>query len=112
MTFVKHFNSRGGNGRKEKMVGSAVFGDGKLAIRLPNTKTVVEGGITSEGFGVITKDAPARKSPYTTIITKYDVNDLPIELRGTSYKFRIMAEHISENEYVFPFTKAKMITKK
>lgn len=111
MTFVKHFNNRGGN-RREKGIGSAVFGDGKLVIRLPNTKDVVECGYIEDGFGVLTKTVDARKSPYTMIQTKIDLEDLPIELRGKCYKFRISAEQISENEFVFPFKKAIMINKK
>ena len=111
MTFVKHFNIRGGNHR-EKGIGSAVFIDGKLVIRLPNTTEVVESGFIEEGFGVVTKTVPARKSPYTMIQTKIDIQDLPIELRGKCYKFRISAEKVSENEFVFPFCKAEMINKK
>lgn len=111
MVFIKHFNGRGGT-HGEKMVGSAVFCDGKLTIRLPNTKDVVEKGITEDGFGVITKTVEPRKSPYTMIITKYDVNDLPPQLRGQTYRFRIYAEHISEDEFLFRFDKAKMLNKK
>lgn len=111
MTFVKHFNTRGGF-HGEKMVGSAVFCDGKLTIRLPNTKDVVESGITEDGFGVVTRTVPARKSPYTLIITKYEKDDLPVELRGQTYKFRIIAEQVSEDEFVFPFNKATMMNKK
>lgn len=112
MTFVKHFNSKGGGYRGEKMVGSAIFCDGKLIIKLPNTKKVVESGFIEEGFGVVTNTVPARKSPYTMIATKINLEDLPIELRGKSYRFRILAEQISENEFVFPFKKAKMMNKK
>jgi hypothetical protein len=111
MVFIKHFNGRGGN-HGEKMVGSAVFCDGKLTIRLPNTKDVVESGITEDGFGVVTKTVEPRKSPYTMIITKYNKEDLPVELRGQTYKFRIIAEQISENEFLFPFNKATMMNKK
>jgi len=111
MTFVKLFESRGGN-RREKMIGSAVFCDGKLTIRLPNTKDVVEKGITEDGFGVVTKTVEPRKSPYTMIVVKYDVNDLPPQLRGQTYKFRINAEQISEDEFLFRFDKAKMLNKK
>lgn len=111
MTFVKRFNGRGGN-HGEKMVGSAVFCDGKLTIRLPNTKDVVEKGITEDGFGVVTKTIKPRKSPYTMIVTKYEKDDLPVELRGDTYKFRIIAEQISEDEFVFPFNKATMMNKK
>lgn len=111
MVFVKHFNGCGGNHGK-KMVGSAVFGDGKLSIRLPNTKDVVEKGITEDGFGVVTKTVEPRKSPYTMIVVKYDVNDLPPQLRGQTYKFRINAEQISEDEFLFPFDRAKMLNKK
>lgn len=111
MVFIKHFNGRGGNYRN-KMVGSAVFCDGKLTIRLPNTKDVVEKGITEDGFGCVTKTVEPRKSPYTMIITKYDVNDLPPQLRGQHYKFRIDAEQISEDEFLFRFDRAKMLNKK
>ena len=111
MVFIKHFNGRGGNYR-EKMAGSAVFCDGKLTIRLPRTKDVVEKGITEDGFGVVTKTVEPRKSPYTMIITKYDVNDLPPQLRGQTYRFRINAEQISEDEFLFQFDKAKMLNKK
>lgn len=111
MEFVKHFNSRG-RYHGEKMVGSAVFCDGKLTIRLPNTKDVVESGITEDGFGVVTKTVEPRKSPYTMIITKYERGDLPVELRGQTHKFRISAEQISENEFLFPFNKATMMNKK
>ena len=110
MTFVKHFTNRGGN-HGEKMIGSAIFADGKLTIRLPKTKVVVESGITESGFGVVTKDTTSRKSPYAMIVTKYNKEDLPMELRGQTYKFRIIAEQISENEFVFPFNKATMMTK-
>lgn len=111
MTFVKRFNTRGGY-HGEKTVGSAVFCDGKLIIRLPNTKDVVEKGITEDGFGVVTKTVEPRKSPYTMIQIMYDVNDLPVELRGKTYKFRIIAEQISEDEFLFPFNKAIMMNKK
>jgi hypothetical protein len=111
MVFVKHFNCRGGN-HGEKMIGSAIFGDGKLTIRLPNTKDVVEKGITEDGFGVVTKTVEPRKSPYTMINIQYDVNDLPPQLRGQTYKFKIAAEQISENEFLFPFDRAKMLNKK
>lgn len=111
MVFIKHFSGRGGN-HGERTVGSAVFCDGKLVIRLPNTKDVVEKGITEEGFGVVTKTVEPRKSPYTIISTKYDVNDLPPQLRGQTYKFRINAENISDNEFLFRFDRAKMLNKK
>lgn len=117
MTFTKHFRSVGGFCRDgQKMVGSAIFGDGVLVIRLPNTKAVIEKGFVEgdfgEGFGVVTKDIPAKKSPYSYVKTVIDVNDLPVELRGQKYKFRIYAEQLSENEFVFPFSRAKMINKK
>ena len=111
MVFVKHFNCRGGN-HGEKMIGSAIFGDGKLTIRLPNTKDVVEKGITEDGFGVVTKTVEPRKSPYTMICVHIDKEDLPPELRGQNYKYRIYAEQISDNEFVFPFSKAEIMNKK
>jgi hypothetical protein len=111
MVFIKHFNGRGGD-HGERMVGSAIFGDGKLVIRLPNTKEVVEKGITEDGFGVVTKTVEPRKSPYTTINTKYDVDDLPPQLRGQTYKFKINAEQISDDEFLFRFDRAKMLNKK
>lgn len=111
MTFVKHFNYRGRNHR-EKGIGSAIFIDGRLIIRLPNTTEVIESGFIEEGFGVVTKTVPARKSSYTVIQTKIDLEDLPIELRGKSYKFRIGAKKVSENEYIFPFCEAEMKNKK
>jgi hypothetical protein len=46
------------------------------------------------------------------IQTLYDVNDLPPQLRGQTYKFRISAEQISEDEFLFPFDRAKMLNKK
>lgn len=111
MQFVKHFSHAGGN-RREKGVGSAIFGDGKLVIRLPNTKDIVECGFIEEGFGVVTKTCTGRKSAYTVIQTKIDLNDLPVELTGKCYKFRIIAEQVSEDEFVFPFKKATMLNKK
>lgn len=111
MTFIKHFNHKGGfNG--SLMIGSAIFIDGKLTIRLPNTKAIVESGYIEDGFGVVTKDVPARKSPYTLLVVKYNKEDLPTELRGQNYKFRICAEQISDNEFVFPFNKAQMVNHK
>lgn len=111
MTFVKHFN-HSGNTHGSKNNGSAVFIDGKLTIRLPNTKQIVERGFIENGFGVVTKDAPARKSPYTMICVHIDKEDLPPELRGQNYKYRIYAEQISDNEFVFPFSKAEIMNKK
>lgn len=111
MDFIKHFDYRGGR-HGDPMVGSAIFIDGKLTIRLPRNKEVVEKGFIEGGFGVVTKDAPARKSPYTLIVTKIDVNDLPPNLRGQTYKYRICAQQISENEFVFPFANAEMLNKK
>lgn len=111
MEFVKHFYTRGGY-RGEKIIGSVVFADGKLTFRLPNTKAVVESGITESGFGVVTKTVPTRKSPYTILVKQYDKNDLPPELRGQTYKYRIVATKISEDEFVFPFNKATMLNKK
>lgn len=107
MTFIKHFNSRG-----KRYHGSAIFVDGKLTIKLPNTKKVVESGFVEDGFGVVTTDTTAHKSPYTLIVTKYNKEDLPPELRGQTYKYRIHAEKISDNEFVFPFSKAEMINRK
>ena len=108
MVFIKHFNGRGG----DHMVGSAIFGDGKITIRLPNTKEVVEKGITEDGFGVVTRTIEPRKSPYTMISTKYDVDDLPPQFCGQTYKFKINAELISDDEFLFRFDRAKMLNKK
>jgi len=107
MTFIKHFNSKGRN-----LYGSAIFIDGKVTIKLPNTKKVVESGFVEGGFGVVTKDVTAHKSPYTVIFAKYDKEDLPPELRGQMYKYRIYAEKISDNEFMFPFSKAEMMNRK
>lgn len=112
MVFVKHFNGRGGN-HKTRTEGSAIFCDGKITIRLPSTKKVVESGITEVGFGVVTKDDDkAKKAPYTLIITKYAKEDLPPELRGQSYKYRIYGVKVSEDEFLFPFNNATMMNKK
>ena len=39
----------------------------------------------------------------------YDEKDIPINLQATGYKFKIKAEKVSDNEYVFMFNKAVVI---
>lgn len=111
MEFIKHFNQRGGHSSGD-FKGAAVFSDGFLTIRLPNTKAVVEKGYIDGGFGVVTKDVKPKKSPYIVINTEIDKEYLPVELRGETYKFRIEAEYLSENEIVFPYSRARMMNKK
>lgn len=111
MDFIKHFNHSGNNGGN-KMLGSAILIDGKLTIKLPNTFVVEESGFIEGGFGVVTKTVPPRKSHYTMIQVKVDLDDLPAELRGQTYKYRIYAEQIADNEFVFPFKRAKMLNHK
>lgn len=110
MNFIKHFERAGGS--KPHRIGSAIFIDGKLIIRLPNTKKVIECGYVKDGFGVLTEDTPARKSPYTIIQVAISKDDLPPELCGQTYKYRIYAKQISENEFVFPFANASIMNKK
>ena len=109
MNFIKHFNSRGG---RVGSLGSALFGDGKLRIRIPNTYNVVEKGFIDGGFGLVVEPCGNRKSKYTTVNVNIDPLDLPPELRGKTYKFGIPAEKISDTEFVFLFKKARMLNKK
>lgn len=111
MNFINHFNEKG-NSRGEPFKGTAIFCDGFLTIRLPNTLAVVEKGYVEGGFGVVVKPQTPRKSPYTLICTEIDLNYLPNNLRGRTYKFRIEAEYVSENEIIFRYDRAKMMNHK
>ena len=109
MKFIKHFNTKGGS---VGSFGSAIFGDGYLRIRIPNTFDIVEKGFIDGGFGLVVKPCEGRKSPYTTIHTRIDTEYLPQELRGEKYIFGIPAEQISDTEIVFMYKRAKMLNKK
>lgn len=112
MEFINHFNSRGGRTSDGSFSGTAIFSDGILIIRLPNTKRVVEKGYIEGGFGVVTESYPPRKSPYTIVKVELDMSYLPNEFHGKNYKFRINAEQTADNEYVFLYKRAKMMNKK
>ena len=109
MTFIKHFNSRGG---KIASFGSATLEDGFLRIRIPGTLEIVEKGFIEDGFGLVVRPCESKKSKYTLVQTKIDKSFLPAELCAQNYKFGIPAEQISDTEIVFMYKKAKMLTKK
>ena len=111
MEFINHFNERGG-AKGVPFEGTAVFGDGKLVIRLPNSKKTVERGYIEGGFGVVTEDCSPRKSPYTMITVALDAKYLPPNLQAKNYKFKIKARLNSENEFIFLYSDAKMMTHK
>lgn len=109
MTFIKHFNTRGG---KIARFGSAILKDGFLRIRIPYTLEVVEKGFIEGGFGLVVRPCESKKSKYTLVQTKLDKSYLPAELCAQNYRFGIPAEQISDTEIVFMYNKAKMLTKK
>lgn len=109
MTFIKHFNTRGG---RIGSFGSAILKDGFLKIRIPSNLEVVEKGFIEDGFGLVVRPCESKKSKYTLVQTKIDKSFLPSELCAQNYKFGIPAEQISDTEIVFMYNKAKMLTKK
>ena len=110
MEFIRTFNHKIGGRIKEN--GSLIICDGELRIKVnESNSTIEEYGIIKDGIGVVIKKAK-RKTPYIKTILKYNEDDIPINLQGESYKFKIPAEKLSDTEFVFKFDKAIMLNKK
>ena len=96
--------------------GSLIISNGMLKVSISdNTCHIKEFGLLEDksGLGVITeKDDIVRKTKYVKCTIKYNPEDLPTELKAKGYIFNIKAEKTSDNEYVFPFSAAKMTNKK
>ena len=112
MQFIKTFKlSRGGC---KAQLGSLIICNGKLHLRIRQPKAILEEfGFIEGGTGaVISLGHEDKKTPYILKIVPYDPKDIPIELQGQKYRFKIPAEKISDTEYVFMFDKACMLNKK
>lgn len=93
--------------------GSLVINNGYLRIRInvPNAK-IKDIGLIKGGIGIVLEESKNRKTKCVQNVIKYEDDDIPIELRGEKYKFRIKAEKISDMEFAFYFKKAEMLNKK
>lgn len=112
MEFIKPIKC-GHIGRKAG-IGSLIIANGTLRLRLkePNAN-LKDIGLIKDGIGVvIEKGIKGRKTKYVSNIIKFEKEDIPVELQGTKYKFRILPEKISDTEFVFKFDKAVMLNKK
>lgn len=111
MEFIKPIIRR--RGGHVAGVGSLIISNGYLRIRInvPNAK-IKDIGLIKGGIGVVLKESKNRKMKFVQNIIKYEDGDIPVELRGEGYKFRIKAEKISDMEFVFYFKKADMLNKK
>ena len=93
--------------------GSLIISNGYLRIRINVSNTKIKDiGIIKGGIGVVLEESKNRKTNVVQNIIRYETDDIPVELRGEKYKFRIKAEKISDMEYVFYFKKAEMLNKK
>ena len=110
MEFIKTFNHSSGGRTKEN--GSLIICDGELRIKVNEPNSAIEEyGVIKDGIGVVIKKED-RKTPYLKTVIKYNEDDIPINLQGESYKFKIPAEKLSDTEFVFRFEKAVMLNKK
>ena len=110
MEFIKTFTHKTGGRAKEQ--GSLIICNGELRIKInePNS-SVAEYGVIKNGIGVVIKKVK-RATPFLRTIMKYNSDDIPVNLQGEKYRFKIPAEKISDTEYVFNFDKAIMLNKK
>lgn len=93
--------------------GSLTINNGYLRIRInvPNAR-LKDIGLIKGGIGIVLEESKNRKTKIVQNTIKYEEDDIPVELRGEGYKFRIKAEKVSDMEYVFYFKKAEMRNKK
>lgn len=112
MNFVKTLEKR--RGGRYGGDGSVIIAENHIDIRIPDNKVdIKEIGIIKDGIGVVVKPSKLkRKAPNIFTRRVFDSGDIPVELQGEKYRFRIPGEKISDTEYVFMFKKAKMLNKK
>ena len=112
MEFIKSI-ARNRTGRIAS-AGSLIIANGTLRLRITEPNAILKDiGLIKDGIGVvIEKGIKGRKTKYVSNIIKFEKEDIPVELQGTKYRFRILAEKISDTEFVFKFDKAVMLNKK
>ena len=112
MQFIKTFKLTWGGSKAQ--LGSLIICNGKLRLRIGQPKAILkEFGFIEGGMGaVISLEHEERKTPFISKIVTYDPKDIPVNLQGQKYRFKIPAEKISDTEYVFMFNKAYMLNKK
>ena len=110
MEFIKTFERKIGGRVKEN--GSLIICDGELRIKINEPNCAIdEYGVVDGGIGVVIKKQN-HKTLYLKHIVEYNAEDIPINLQGEKYRFKIPAEKLSDTEYVFMFNKAVMLNKK
>lgn len=112
MEFIKPINrQRGGN--HVAGIGSLIISNGYLRIRINAPETRLKDiGLIKGGIGVVLEESKNRKIKCVQNKIKYEEDDIPVELRGEGYRFRIKAEKVSDMEFAFYFKKAEMLNKK
>ena len=112
MKFIKTLEKR--RGERYEGNGSIIIANNRLAIRISDNKVDVKDvGIIEGGIGIVVeKSNKKRNSPCIFSSRHFESTDIPVELQGEKYRFRIPGEKISDTEYVFMFKKAKMLNKK
>lgn len=107
MEFIKTLNTK----NSKRGLGFAKLSNGQIDICLTcEKKKIINVGLINDGIGVELKDSEtAAKTPYVQAHRLYDETDIPANLQSEGYKFKIPANQISENEYVFMFKDAVMM---
>lgn len=113
MEFIKPIVRRRGGNHHVAGIGSLIINKGYLRIRInvPNAR-LKDIGLIKGGIGVVLEESKNRKMKYVQNTIMYGEDDIPVELRGKGYKFRIKAEKVSDMEFAFYFKKAEMRNKK
>lgn len=84
-----------------------------IKIRLPKNLIIKDFGLIDGGFGCVTSIRQEEiKSPGTFRKYQISTEDLPDNLRLDSYRYRIVGDHVKDNEWEYKFKKAEMLNHK
>ena len=108
MNFIKNYSV--GRGGSHCELGSVIIRDGTIRLRIrQENATLKEFGIVDGGIGaIISLNEKGRQKKAITKVVPYSPKDIPIELQGKGYCFKISPKKLSDTEYIFLFKDAKM----
>ena len=111
MNFNKVLGVKRGGRNKGYSKGYVTIKDGKLHfVMYGGNKRIKEVGFIDDGLGCVTEDIDRKnKFDYCQAYRAFEEEDIPINLQAEGYTFKILAEEVSENEYVFMFKNAFML---
>lgn len=110
MEFVKTLEMKGSG--KKKMLGTCLIRDGQLHFKVNETSMrVKEIGIVEGGIGM-ELERSEKQIQFIQCTRRFEEGDIPVNLQATGYSFSILAEKLSETEYVFRFENASMVKRK